>query len=172
MFFKLRMMTHQWVVTVLFCLKMQYNQEKILEWISIFCKFFSVIYTYAYVYWVAKYDISHTVRYILKSWRDDTLERSWKNAGDFFFFFSLSVRAISSCFRKKRFISIHQVDAGQWHFCLNVLKKIMKRNQPHPGIIKQTGFKNQLDFKKSSVNMVGRHKDWVKLNTIKMIWDI
>lgn len=44
----------------------------------------------------------------------------------------------------------------------------MNRNQPYPGIIKQTGFKNQLDFKKSSVNMVGRHKDWVKLNTIKM----
>lgn len=72
------------------------------------------------------------------------LQRGVERMQIFFF----SARAISSCFRKKRFISIHQVDAGQWHFCLNVLKKIMNRNQPYPGIIKQTGFKNQLDFKK------------------------
>lgn len=48
----------------------------------------------------------------------------------------------------------------------------MNINQSHPGIIKQTGFKNQLDFKKSSVNTGGRNKDWVKVNTMKITCNI
>lgn len=109
--------------------------------------FFSYIYIYAYVYWVEKYNTSLTVCCMSK------------NAEEMMLYRDVERKQTGVCFRKKRLISVHKVDAGQWHFCLNVLKKIMTRNQSHPRIIKQHEFKNQLDFK------THLQISWVETNT-------